>query len=327
MTACRVCMSSGEHRRHRVPEMMIGTGEAFDYVECADCGCLQIAEIPEDMSPHYPPEYYAFESEEREAPRRGLRSRLERHWLRHAIGWRDPVGRVLSIRWRTPPPWTGWLGQTGARPGTRVLDVGCGSGRLLRLFAWLGFSDLTGIDPYAPDGADPSRIHRCEIADHEGEYDLVMLHHVLEHVRDPLATLTEARRLAGPTGRVLVRTPVTGGEAWERYGVHWVQIDAPRHLHIHTQRSLATLAARADLEVESVRFDSTTFQFWGSEQARRGVPLMSTASHAISPVSSAFSVDSLATWTAESESLNLAGRGDAAAFYLVPTGQLEGIVR
>ncbi len=80
--ACRICGDHGEHRVHRVPEMMFGTGETFDYIECGACGCLQISEIPEDMSRHYPPEYYAFESGGEETERRGLRSHLERRWLR-----------------------------------------------------------------------------------------------------------------------------------------------------------------------------------------------------------------------------------------------------
>jgi len=31
-------------------EMMYGFRDEFIYIECSECGCLQIAEIPEDIS-------------------------------------------------------------------------------------------------------------------------------------------------------------------------------------------------------------------------------------------------------------------------------------
>ncbi len=37
--------------------MMLGSRESFTYVECARCGCVQIAEIPADLARHYPTDY------------------------------------------------------------------------------------------------------------------------------------------------------------------------------------------------------------------------------------------------------------------------------
>ena len=39
-------------------ERMFGLGGAFEYVECRDCGCLQLKTIPEDLSHFYPDAYY-----------------------------------------------------------------------------------------------------------------------------------------------------------------------------------------------------------------------------------------------------------------------------
>ena len=51
--SCRICGNATGNRLHRAREMQFGTGEEFDYVECAGCGCVQIAEIPADLQRFY----------------------------------------------------------------------------------------------------------------------------------------------------------------------------------------------------------------------------------------------------------------------------------
>lgn len=41
--------------------MMFGSRDKFDYLECARCDCLQIEEVPADLSQYYPANYYAFQ--------------------------------------------------------------------------------------------------------------------------------------------------------------------------------------------------------------------------------------------------------------------------
>jgi len=35
-------------------------GDEFNYILCANCGCLQIEKAPDDMSKYYPRGYYSF---------------------------------------------------------------------------------------------------------------------------------------------------------------------------------------------------------------------------------------------------------------------------
>ena len=49
---CRICRGSFS-RQIRAREMMFGTRKKFDYLQCSECGCLQIAKIPSDMSDYY----------------------------------------------------------------------------------------------------------------------------------------------------------------------------------------------------------------------------------------------------------------------------------
>ncbi len=145
-----------------------------------------------------------------------------------------------------------------------------------------------------------------------------MLHHVLEHVPDPVETLDALRGCLSGTGAILVRVPVADSAAARQYGSNWVQLDAPRHIMIPTTEGMSRLAARCDLRVESVFYDSRGFQFWGSEQYSRGIPLRSPRSYAEKPSESVFSPDDIKRFERDAQTLNRRRDGDSAGFILLP---------
>jgi SAM-dependent methyltransferase len=196
--------------------------------------------------------------------------------------------------------------------------VGTGSGRLLHKLRADGFRNLSGVDPYLPEEvAVPGlRIRRCSIAEMQGSFDLVMLHHSLEHIPDQFQTLREAARLVKPSGTVLLRIPVADSLAWRQYGVDWVQLDAPRHLYLHTRRSLALLAGATGMRVAKVLHDSESMQFWGSELYRRDIPLLDPVTSRPPPLPAHFRPGELREFRSRAQALNAAGDGDQACFFL-----------
>jgi len=108
--------------------------------------------------------------------------------------------------------------------------------------------------------------------------------------------------------------------AWEEYGVDWVQLDPPRHLFLYTERAFRDLAEGLGFRLEKVVYDSTEFQFWGSEQYRRDIPLNDPRSHNDPATGTLFSPEAMLAWTARSELLNDQGKGDQACFYLRKIG-------
>lgn len=314
--ACACCGAADGHRLHAAREMMFGLGGGFVYRECGGCGCLELLDPPADLSPYYPPDYYSY--------RRPARRRLERldAWLkrrraRACLEGGDPLGALL-LRAFGEPAQLRWLRRLGLGRDASVLDVGCGAGELLRELQRDGCRRLAGIDPYLAGDLDLGGglvVRRLGLGEVRDSYDLAMLHHVLEHLPDQQQVFAQLRRVVKPGGHLLVRIPVADSLAWRRYGVDWVQLDAPRHLVLHTRRSLERLAAAAGFALLGSEDDGTAFQFWGSEQYRRGIPLRDPRSHATDPRRSPFTREDLAGFAREAAQANRDGVSDQAAFF------------
>jgi SAM-dependent methyltransferase len=167
-----------------------------------------------------------------------------------------------------PEPWA-WerrrallLGE--ARPGERVLDLGCGSGRFVAALRGAG-ADPVGIEIaeaaleraravapgtdlrlLEPDGSLPLE---------HGSVDLVWCSEVLEHVADGAHLLQEARRVLRPGGRILVTVPYHGRVKAALIGL--LRFDAHfdpqgQHLRFFTRASLAASLVAAGFEAPDV---------------------------------------------------------------------------
>ena len=71
-----------------------------------------------------------------------------------------------------------------------------------------------------------------------------------------------------------------------------------------------------DLELSKIIYDSTAFQFWGSEQYKMNIPLMDPRSHFLNNKKAIFSKDEIRKFEKEADELNKNGKGDSACFYL-----------
>lgn len=93
-----------------------------------------------------------------------------------------------------------------ARPGARALDVGCREGIQSAWLAARGY-DVTGVDK------EPQCAHGIPVDLDEGlplpdaSFDVVWCSEVIEHLRDPAATIAELRRVTRPGGVMVLTTP------------------------------------------------------------------------------------------------------------------------
>jgi SAM-dependent methyltransferase len=254
---------------HEAIEQMQGSRERFRYAECERCGALSLLDPPPDLGPYYGDGYYSFDTPGR------MMTAARAAWIRSVATGAGHRRRLVG-RLADRPPWIEWFARAGVTRDARILDVGSGGGRRLDDLASAGFRDVTGIDPYLDRDRSIARGVRVlarSLGEVDGRFDLIMFNHSLEHVADQVGTLRSARFRLAEGGRVLVRIPVLG-LAWDVYGVDWVQLDPPRHFVIHSEGSMRRAAQAAGLAVDSVSYDSTPFQFWGSELYESGVPFV-----------------------------------------------------
>lgn len=319
--SCRICENSENNRIHKAREMMFGMRDEFDYVECGACGTLQIAEIP-DLAKYYPQDYFSLgEATDIEFSKKFKRRLAARFAGRYFVYKKNIIGKILVEK----KPWLEMDFPSALREPllgidfhSRILDFGCGTGRPLHVLYHFGFRDLTGADAFIESDIfyeNGVKVYKKSLQEIEPEFDLVLLNHSFEHLPNPLESLIEIRRLLAKDKFALIRLPIASF-AWEKYGTNWVQLDAPRHLFLYTEKSFRILAEKAGLKVEKVIYDSTAFQFWGSEQYLQNIPLNDDRTFKADVSKSIFTPAEMDEWKKQAEELNIQNKGDQASFYL-----------
>jgi SAM-dependent methyltransferase len=114
-------------------------------------------------------------------------------------------------------------------PGARLLEVGCGNGRLALALAQAGYL-VTAIDPRAPDGELFRQVALGEF-EAESPFHAVVARRSLHHIDDLSGALDRIHSLLEPGGLL-----VMGEFAWDRMDeptARWYRRVAGPHGHRH----------------------------------------------------------------------------------------------
>ncbi len=286
---CPVCQGASARPLHdRLTDRVFGVAPGeWTLVRCLSCGAGRLNPRPSDDA--IGALYASYYTHEPPTPNLVPAGRLARalRALRNAhvnarLGYNlQPAWKAGRLLGRLAPPLAA-VAERGVRhlpAGERCLDVGCGNGLFVAEAAAAGWI-AAGIDPDAQAvaaGRDAGLDLVVEsIEDRAGRepgaFDAVTLSHVLEHVPDPVAFLSAARRLLRPGGTVWIATPNLAAAGHERYGRDWVHLDPPRHLTLFDAASIrVALAAAGFDEIRVLRPTPTAIlSFAISEAVRAG---------------------------------------------------------
>jgi SAM-dependent methyltransferase len=168
----------------------------------------------------------------------------------------DNAGRVTRV--------DAYARERGLKPD-RALDIGSGLCVFLHRLAQHGWQG-TAVDPDARAVAHAREVVGVNAIcgdflalDDLGQFELVTLNKVLEHVDDPTAMLSRAGGLLSDGGLVYVEVPDGEAAAADGSGREEFFIE---HLHVFSPASLAMLAARAGLSplrIDRIREPSTKY--------------------------------------------------------------------
>jgi SAM-dependent methyltransferase len=131
--------------------------------------------------------------------------------------------------------------------GARALDFGCGDGKFLDRLQDRGW-DTYGIEPST--NVAFLRHHRLKVPPADASFDLVVLHHVLEHVTAPLDLLQQLAGTLRDGGMLCVSVPRL--DTLPEHRELQYCLDGNRHPVCFSERCLAGLLARAGCAVTAV---------------------------------------------------------------------------
>ena len=315
--ACRIC-GGPLVRALRVREMMFGTREEFSYHQCAGCDCLQIDAVPADIGRHYPTDYYSYDLTQHNAIKR-LRRGTRRRLILTAPAL---ISRSMRLFSGSDDLFHLYRHRLGVSLTSRLLDVGSGSGAHVIELREAGIRRAFGVDPYVPFTTERDGIplvYKARLVDLEHTYDFITFHHSLEHMPDQKSALQEAARLLASGGKILIRIPTVSSYAYHKYGADWVGLDAPRHLYLHSHRSVKFLAKSVNLIVKDLWCDSNAMQFMASEQYRKNIPLIDPSSATRDGGKGLFSLSERWAFKLHAVRMNRQLRGDSICAVLSAT--------
>jgi SAM-dependent methyltransferase len=265
---CRICGNTENNEPYFVREKMFGSNEIFTYFKCSTCGCMQIENEHLDLCKYY--EHYS-SFEDIYQPNK-VKDFLLKHYFKYKLGKFTISGFILYLLLKNHNQ--PWLLKQYFNFNAHILDIGSGAGRLLHLMHKRGFNYVTGLDPFNKETIVYDNnliIDNCSLYEIKGQYDIIMMHHSLEHMPDPHKIMQRLQTLLKDNGTLLIRIPVIDSFAWRKYGVEWVQMDAPRHLYLYTVKSLMLLCNQYGFYLDKVVYDSTAYQFSNSEKYVHGI--------------------------------------------------------
>jgi SAM-dependent methyltransferase len=217
--------------------------EEHHFEMCSKCGTIYIKDRPasEEMATIYPDNYYSYgETSNNTSIVAIIRSRIEA----------SKAKRFEQL-----------LGQ-GER---MVVDIGCGDGRLLDILRRQnGEWQLSGIEinTRAAEAAR-SKGYQVELGDFEsgeipwsaGNFDLALLHQVLEHTRDPRNVLKRIEVILRVGGYLSIETPDIESLDFQLFKKrYWGGYHIPRHFYLFNKTSLVNLLKEEGFEI--VRIES-----------------------------------------------------------------------
>ncbi|MBK5928158.1 hypothetical protein CCR87_12595 [Rhodobaculum claviforme] len=193
------------------------------------------------------------------------------------------LGRLLlRLAWafdHSVDPTAEWWRSTLPSEPQRIIDFGCGDGRLLQMLTEMGH-ECVGVEP---DAAAIAAARKRDIKVYPGtaevppeeirgrKFDVVVMSHSLEHCLDPDSALENARDILAVGGMLIVEVPNNAALGLTVFGQNWHWLDAPRHLNFFDEVSLRSKVECIGFEVVDVSYRGYCRQFaagWISTQDR-----------------------------------------------------------
>lgn len=240
-TECNLCGSDRQKPFSETRDYI--SGETFRVVRCEECGLVYVDPQPplENLHRYYPVIHQM-------APPAAY-ERL------------DARGRVRAVK------------RIAGHSPSRILDIGCGKGLLLKALSDCGWS-VAGTEmsesscAYANSIGVPVFAGAIGDAPFEHEsFDVITLFHVLEHLPRPREALSIILELLRPGGILIVEVPNIGSWYARLFGNDWFHYDVPRHLYHFDTRTLTRILRTSGFSIIETSTRNLQYDAFGAVQS------------------------------------------------------------
>lgn len=232
---CNLCKSSDSS-----PFLKSGTHEL---VKCSGCGLVRTETFRQGETSYNGDQYFT------------LKNQYVRQWDDFVAMFRSLTAKIAGYK---PPP-------------ARLLDVGTGIGALLAAAREAGY-EVHGVEisPWAAAFAREEKqldVIAGTVAGaclKSGEYDVIVINHVLEHVENPRELLAEVRRLLADEGLLVVGVPNVSSLMCALKKNRWASLRPEEHIWHFDPATLRRLLHEAGFsEVYFEARENHVPQGWG----------------------------------------------------------------
>lgn len=152
--------------------------------------------------------------------------------------------------------------KTNSRAGGAALDIGCGDGKFLASLP----------DGWQRYGYEPSELGKSLLAGKEeiklidlfeplakNNFDIITFWQSLEHIDNPVETLTRAKELLSEDGYIFISVPNFSSLQASIFKGHWFHLDPMRHRVHYRLDTLKDIAEASGLEL--IERDTFSFEY------------------------------------------------------------------
>lgn len=154
-----------------------------------------------------------------------------------------------------------------------ALEIGCSTGILLSLLKKRGWQ-VTGVE-ISKKAAELARSKNIEVIIQPFEkiavnekFDLVILNHTLEHLKEPIEVLKKIKMILKPKGYLYIDLPNFGGLSAKLMKVRWPLLLPEEHFWHFSEKSLILLLKSLGFKII---FKETASGIWDYENPIKGI--------------------------------------------------------
>jgi len=226
-TSCPACGGKETYPVMQVCDHSVSK-EMFSLLECRECQLRFTQDVPSSQAIA---RYYQFEQ-----------------YISHTNTSKGVVNKVYQwVRKFTLRQKRRLIEKHSGLSTGKLLEVGAGTGAFAATMQRAGWQ-VTALEPDA--GARRIALEQFGVQALDsagfyempsGEYDVITLWHVLEHMHDLRRVMSHLRELLKPGGKLFIAVPNYTSYDALLFDTHWAAYDVPRHLYHFSPRAMRSL--------------------------------------------------------------------------------------